>query len=263
MTPPAIEVKALAVSIGGAEILRDVSFTVAAGQFLSVIGPNGAGKSTLLRCIDGLQRAARGEIMVSGRPLEIFSRRQLAQEMSYVPQVHTEPLQFSVTAFVEMGRYPHIGSWGGLGAHDVAAVSAALGVTETAHLADRAIDSLSGGELQRVLIAAALAQGGQILLLDEPTSSLDYRHQVQVLALLDRLRHEQGMTIVAATHDLNSTVAHSDAVVALRDGRVVFQGAPAQVFDPDTLAAIYETEFLLVAGAGRELPLVLPRRAAP
>jgi len=258
---PAISVEGLWVVIGGAALLEDVSFTVAGGQQLAVVGPNGAGKSTLMRCLDGLETAARGTIRIAGRPLGSFTRRQLARELSYVPQRHPEPLPFSVTAFVEMGRYPYLKTWGGLDAEDVAAVRRALDVTETGHLAERAIDSLSGGERQRVLIAAALAQGGSILLLDEPTTALDYRHQVQVMALLTRLRRDSGLTVVVVTHDLNAVAAGADAVLALRDGRVVRSGTAKDLFTGDALASVYGTDFVLVPDPRRDLPLVLPRGA--
>jgi len=165
-----------------------------------------------------------------------------------------------VRSFVEMGRYPHMGAWAALTEADAIAVDGAMELTEVAGLTNRSMSSLSGGERQRASIAAALAQGGSILLLDEPTSFLDYRHQVQILDLLDRLHDESGLTIVAVTHDLNSTVASSDAVIALKDGRVAATGSPAELLDADTLAAIYDADFRLMAGGHRGLPLVLPAR---
>ncbi len=136
----------------------------------------------------------------------------------------------------------------------------ALAQTETAHLAARSMESLSGGERQRVLIAAALAQGGRILLLDEPTTFLDYRHQMWIVELLERLHRDQGMTVVTATHDLNWTLTVSDAVLALRDGAVAFLGATAELFAAGRLEAIYGTRFELVASGSRALPLVVPAR---
>jgi iron complex transport system ATP-binding protein len=159
-----------------------------------------------------------------------------------------------------MGRYPHIRAWAALSEADVEAVNEAMELTGVADLADRAISSLSGGERQRASIAAALAQGGAILLLDEPTSFLDFHHQVQILDLLDRLHAEQGLTVVAVTHDLNSTVVSSDSVVALKDGAVAATGTPGELLDADVLAHIYDTEFRLVAGGYRGLPVVLPAR---
>ena len=260
MTAPRVVVEELSVHLGEAEILREVSLAVGGGEFLTVIGPNGAGKSTLLRCLDGILAPSSGQVLIDDRPIEEFDRRELARTVSYVPQPDAGPLDYGVRSFVEMGRYPHINAWAALTKADAAAVDDAMELTGVAELADRSMSSLSGGERQRASIAAALAQGGSILLLDEPTSFLDYRHQVQILDLLDHLHDENDLTIVAVTHDLNSTVASSDAVIALKDGRVAATGNPAELLDADTLAAIYDANFRLVAGGHRGLPLVLPAR---
>ncbi len=260
MNGPAIVTEGLCVVLGEAEILDDVSMTIGRGEFITVIGPNGAGKSTLLRCLDGILEPSAGRVIVNGRPLGDYERRELARTVSYVPQPDAGSLDFSVRSYVEMGRYPHLGAWAALTEADVEAVAGAMELTEVAELADRTMSSLSGGERQRASIAAALAQGGSVLLLDEPTSFLDYRHQVQILDLLDRLNRDQGLTVVAVTHDLNSTVASSDSVLALKDGRVAATGKPADLLDADALAAIYDTDFRLIAGGHRGLPLVLPAR---
>jgi iron complex transport system ATP-binding protein len=260
MADPVLEVERLGVRMGGTPILEDVSITVAPGRFVAIIGANGAGKSTLIRCLDGLIEPATGSIRIRGRPLQRYSRRALARAVSYVPQSDVASTQFEVATFIEMGRYPHVGPWSALGSHDFEAVRQAMQHTETVHLADRTMSSLSGGERQRVLIAAALAQGGSILLLDEPTTFLDYRHQVQVVDLLDRLHREQGLTIVAATHDLNRMVVAADEVLALTAGRAAFHGPAGDVFDTDTLEAIYATRFDLVPTPHQPLPLVVPAR---
>jgi iron complex transport system ATP-binding protein len=258
--PAAVEVRDLVVAVGGAEILCDISFVLGEGRFLSVIGPNGAGKSTLVRCLDGLVRPTGGGITIGGRALHAFSRRDLARAVSYVPQADVRTLPFTVRSFVEMGRFPHVGSWAALKPEDHEAVHGALENTDVAHLAERSMQSLSGGERQRVLIAAALAQGGRILLLDEPTTFLDYRHQMRIVELIERLHQEQGFTIVAATHDLNWTVAVSDEVLALRAGRVVHYGPAAGVYSTESLTAIYDTGFELITARGRGVPLVVPAR---
>jgi len=255
-----IRVEGLGVHLGEAKILREVTFQVGRGEFLTVIGPNGAGKSTLLRCLDGILEPSAGEVFVDDRPLADFGDRELARTVSYVPQPDAGSLDFTVRSFVEMGRYPYLGAWAALTEVDVAAVGEAMELTEVAALADRTMTSLSGGERQRASIAAALAQGGSILLLDEPTSFLDYRHQVKVLDLLDRLHRERGLTVVAVTHDLNSTVAFSDSVLALKDGRVAATGSPVDLLDADVLSQIYDADFRLIAGGYRGLPMVLPAR---
>ena len=255
-----IRVEGLGVRLGEAEILRDISMSVGRGEFLSVIGPNGAGKSTLLRCLDGIIEPTAGEVIIDGSRLEDYGRRELARTVSYVPQADGGVLDFTVRSYVEMGRYPYLRAWASLAKADVAAVVEAMALTETADLAERSLASLSGGERQRASIAAALAQGGSILRLDEPTSFLDYRHQVQILDLIDRLHREKELTVVAVTHDLNSTVAFSDSVLALKDGRVARTGPPAELLDEGVLADIYEADFRLVAGGHGGLPLVLPAR---
>ncbi len=259
MADPILEVRELTVSGGTARILDRVSFTVAEGELLAVIGANGAGKSTLLRALDGIVEPGAGMVLVAGRPVTEYPRRELARLVSYVPQAAPPSLDFSVRTYLEMARYPHVGSWSSLRSADVAAVRAALDLTETAPLAERSLGSLSGGERQRVQIGAALAQGASVLLLDEPTTFLDYRHQTRIVELLQRLHLERGLTIVAATHDLNHTVAVSDRVLALRDGRVVLHDATAAIFDGECLEGVYGTAFQLVE-TGDGHPLVMPRR---
>ncbi len=260
MSEPKIRAEDLSVRFGKAAILHGVSMSVEAGEFLTVVGPNGAGKSTLLRCLDGILEPSAGGVWIDGRPIEEMERRDLARTVSYVPQPEAGTVEYTVRSFVDMGRYPHLGAWAALTDEDAAAVVQAMEMTGLTHLAGRSMSSLSGGERQRASIAAALAQGGSILLLDEPTSFLDYRHQVQILDLLDRLHLEAGLTIVAVTHDLNSTVSSSDSVLALKDGRVAALGKPSELMDAETLASIYDVEFHLVDGGHRGLPLVLPSR---
>ena len=257
---PRIEVRNLEVRLGEAMVLAGVDLAVEPGELLAVIGPNGAGKSTLLRAMDGLQSVHGGSILIDGRPVGDYRRRELAAAISFVPQNDVPAEGYTVRAFVEMGRYPHLAAWSALTSEDRRAVSDALEMTETDHLAERSMTALSGGERQRVCIAAALAQGGTILLLDEPTSFLDVRHQVRVLDLLGRLHDEGGYTVVAVSHDLNGLVADADSVLALVDGRVAFAGPPAELFDAAILAEIFGNGFALVSGGRHGLPLVIPTR---
>jgi ABC-type cobalamin/Fe3+-siderophores transport system ATPase subunit len=257
---PKILVEDLSIRLGEAEILCEVSMAVNAGEFLSIIGPNGAGKSTLLRCLDGILQPSGGRVAIDNRPIRDYGRRELARTVSYVPQPDAGPLEYTVQSFIEMARYPHIGAWAALTEADAEAVRRAMELTGVADLAERSMASLSGGERQRASIAAALAQSASVLLLDEPTSFLDYRHQVQILDLLDRLHRESGLTIVSVTHDLNSTVASSDSVLALKRGRVAATGKPSELLNTDTLAAIFEAEFQLIDGGYRGFPVVLPAR---
>jgi iron complex transport system ATP-binding protein len=258
--PPRIEVERLVVKLGDVAVLDGVDLAVDRGQVLAIIGPNGAGKSTLLRAIDGLLPIDEGSIRVDGRPVGRYRSRELAKVISFVPQTDIPVDGFSVRAFVEMGRYPHLAAWSALTRDDRLAIDEALDLTETGHLVDRSMKALSGGERQRVCIAAALAQGGTILLLDEPTSFLDYRHQVQVLDLLGRLNSEEGYTVVAVTHDLNGLVCDADSVLGLVEGRVAFSGPPKGLFDADVLSSIFGNAFIMVPGGRHGLPFVMPAR---
>ena len=257
-SPPAIAVSGLSVEIGGAVLLHDIDLEVTTGSFVAVVGPNGAGKSTLLRCMDGLIRPSRGAVAVEGRPVSEYRRRELARTVSYVPQSPTRADDYTVRDFVELARYAHLGAWGAFRTTDREAVAAALDRTETGHLAQRTLVSLSGGEFQRVLIAAAVAQGGRVLLLDEPTSFLDYRHQVQVLELLERLHRHDGLTLVVVSHDLSGTVTSADTVLALKAGATVFTGSPSELLREDVLAEVFDARFRCVPGGRRDLPLVVP-----
>jgi iron complex transport system ATP-binding protein len=257
---PRIQVDRLRVELGDMTVLDGVDFSVDSGQMLAIIGPNGAGKSTLLRSVDGLLENSAGSITIDGRPVERYRRRELAKVVSFVPQTDVPTEGFTVRAFVEMGRYPHLATWSALTLDDRFAVDKALDMTETRHLEGRSMKALSGGERQRVVIAAALAQGGTILLLDEPTSFLDVRHQVQVLDLLGRLNSEEGYTVVAVTHDLNGLVADADSVLGLVEGGVAFWGTPRDLFEADTLARIFGNEFVMLTGGRHGLPVVLPSR---
>jgi iron complex transport system ATP-binding protein len=257
---PRLRATDLRLRLGETDILTGVELAVARGELAAVVGPNGAGKSTLLRCLAGLHPQARGELLVDSRPVADFRRRELAKIVSFVPQTELVGDGYTVRAIVEMGRYPHLATWSAFTEADRRAVDEALELTATGHLAPRQMATLSSGERQRVVIAAALAQGGSILLLDEPTSFLDVHHQIQVLELLDRLHSDRGYTVVAVTHDLNGLTTDADSVLAMVGGRVAFAGPPRELFEGSTLARIFGNEFVMVPGGRHGLPLVVPAR---
>lgn len=261
--PAAFDIRQLTVELGGRRVLEDVSMTIPRGRSVAVIGPNGSGKTTLLRCLAGLVRAPGGVIEIEGRPQGQIRQRELARIVSYVPQGEVHADELTVREFVELGRFPHLGPWAALQPGDVAAVAEALRLTETDHLAPRQVGSLSGGERQRVMIAAAIAQGGRILLLDEPTSFLDVRHQMQVIELIGRLHAVAGLTVVTVTHDLNALAAASQQVIALRAGRIAFEGPPTALFTPPVLEDVFESRFARIGRGASELPVVLPIGSGP
>jgi iron complex transport system ATP-binding protein len=260
--PPAIEVRGFSYQAGGKTILREVSLRVEAGQYVSVIGPNGAGKTTLVKCIDRLLSGGTGEILVFGRALASYRQKELARRMGYVPQADERLFPFTVEQFVTMARYPYFSPFRSIAREDRQAVAEALRRTGTAEFADRQINTLSGGERQKVFLAAALAGEPDVLLLDEPTTFLDYRHREELRRLLSEANRQLGVTILAVTHDVNQAALESDAVVALREGRVVFDGPPQEVMRPEVLSGIYGSPFVLVDHPGAAVPMVVPHAHA-
>jgi len=240
------------------EVLRAVSMDLGRGERLALVGPNGAGKTTLLKCLNRLLTGWSGSITLAGKALTSYRHRELARWMAYVPQSAVQTAPFSVETFVTMGRYPYQGPLARPNRQDRRAVGAALDLTDTAFLRDRPLHRLSGGEYQRVLLAAALAQEAQILLLDEPTVFLDPRHEAAFCAVLARVHQERNLTMITVTHDLNRAVLMHDHLVALKEGRVVFAGAPASFMTPGTLQEVYENRFLLTSHPTTGHPMVLP-----
>lgn len=259
MTEPALQVDELGVQIDAVSILDGVTFELARASSLSVIGPNGAGKSTLLKSLIRILPITSGAIRVDGRLLQDYSQRELCRLLAYVPQAQDRSVPYTVRQFVELGRYPHVGRFSAMTSTDHGRVDACLRQTATETFADRPLDSLSGGERQKVFIASALAQDARILLVDEPTTFLDYRHCVDVLHLLADLRGRDGWTTVSVTHDLNEAVFGSDLVLALKDGRVAFLGPPGDLIGTGRLEQIYETGFVYLEHPETGAPVVLPR----
>ena len=238
MTPPALETTALAVWYGGSTVVSGVSVTIGPGTLWSVLGPNGSGKSTLLRTVLGLLRPLQGEVRLFGTPVGRWERRALARRLAWVPQSFDGDPGFTGLELVLMGRAPHQGGWGLPGAKDLAVAHAALAELGVGYLAGRIVSRLSGGERRLLLVARALAQEPDLLLLDEPTAFLDLQHQAQVLERV-RARVRAGMAAVAVLHDPNLAAAFTDAALLLRDGRVLGQGASAELLDAERLGALY------------------------
>lgn len=253
-----IQIRNFSFRLGKKEILRDLSFAVHEGECLSIVGPNGAGKTTLLKCLDRIFTGGTGRIDIFGHPLESYRQKDLARRISYVPQADGRVFPFTVGQFVVMGRYPYLNPFSSIGKEDRQAVQEALELTDTAQFADRLLDTLSGGERQKVYIAAALAQRADILLLDEPTTFLDYRHEIEIRSLLARANRESGVTIVSVTHDVNRAVLDSNRIVAIRDGSLVFCGTPHEIMKPDVLRQIYGTSFLLVKHPTTDFSVIVP-----
>ncbi len=246
------------VTLGGAPILAGVDLSVGAGEWVALVGPNGAGKSTLLRFVTGLAPGS-GALDIDGRPAASMSRRERARLVALVPQAPVVPPGISVADYVLLGRTPHLSPLGTEGPADLAAAHGALARLDLLGFAGRMLSTLSGGERQRVFIARALAQGAPILLLDEPTTALDVGHQQQVLELIDRLRHEQGLTVLSTMHDLTLAGQYADRLVLLDAGRVVAAGTATEVLTEDNLRRYYGAHVRIVTDGDR--PIVVPARA--
>lgn len=237
-------------------MLHDVDLDLVAGEWLGVIGPNGAGKSTLLKALAGLVPATGQVHLADGR-------RPRATDLSLMPQVPQLPPGMTVAEYVLVGRTPHLRWLQGESRHDRAVVVDVLRRLDLSGFAARSVRSLSGGEAQRVCVARALAQQAPVLLLDEPTSSLDVGHQVEVLELIDQLRLSDGLTVVAAMHDLGTAARFSDRLLLLDGGHVVTTDTPERVLDPVVLSGVYATALEVHELRGELVVLPAPRAPRP
>jgi iron complex transport system ATP-binding protein len=234
-----LEARDLAVRYGDAGLALDgVSCAVSGGRFLAVVGPNGSGKTTLVRALSGLVRLERGEVRVDGAPLVRWTRRALARVLAVVPQGEDIAFPLRVEETVMLGRYARLGPFAAPGAADRAAVGDALARCDVAAFAGRTIDSLSGGEWQRVRLARALAQEPRVLVLDEPTTSLDVRHEMELFELVRRLV-DGGLAGLVITHHINLAARFADRMILLSAGRVAAEGPPAEVLRRETLREVF------------------------
>ncbi|MSO62780.1 MAG: ABC transporter ATP-binding protein [Acidobacteria bacterium] len=226
----------------GPLVVDDVTLRLADGALVGILGPNGSGKTTLLRLLSGTRRPSAGQVLLGGQPLDRMSRRDVARRIAVVPQETELAFEYSAIEIVLMGRHPHLGVFTVEGPDDIRIAREALTATGTADLADRPFHELSGGEKQRVVIAAALAQSAGLLLLDEPTASLDLGYQLEVSSLLQRLNQQQGVTMAISTHDLNLAASICQELILMRDGRVLATGPTNEVLTPENLQRLYDVE---------------------
>jgi iron complex transport system ATP-binding protein len=223
----------------GGLVLDTVSAAVARGGLVGILGPNGSGKTTLLRLLGGLLRPSAGRILLDGADLRTVPRAIAARRMAMVPQETQLAFEYTVLEMATMGRYPHLGAFEIEGPEDLEIASEALRATGTDRLASRLFNTLSGGEKQRVVIAAALAQEPEVLLLDEPTASLDLAYQLEIRSILQKLNRERDLTIVVSTHDLNFAASLCRELVLLHQGRVLAAGATEAMLEPSLIRKLY------------------------
>ena len=252
-----IELRDVSVRFGAVDAVRNVSFTVQSGEWIALIGPNGAGKTSMLRAMCRLV-AFRGEIALDGRSVRRLSRRELARVIAFVPQTPVTPHELTVAEYVLLGRTPYLSYLGDESRTDRLAAQRALDRLELRAFANRALGSLSGGELQRAVLARALAQEAPILMLDEPTTALDLGRQQQALELVDSLRGE-GLTVVSTMHDLTLAGQYADRLVLLDRGAVVAEGLPEDVLSVENVESYYDASVRVVREDGRVFVLPLRR----
>ena len=222
--------------------LHDVSVAVQRGSLTGLLGPNGCGKTTLLRLMAGVLQPGQGSVTLNGGSLREIPRRELARQVAVVPQETHPAFDYTVLEMTLMGRHPHLGLMQLEGPDDIAIAHESLAATGTADLAHRAFATLSGGEKQRVVIASALAQSSSVLLLDEPTASLDLAYQLEVASLLSRLNRDRGVTMVLATHDLNLAAALCERIVLLKHGQVLAQGPTRETLTAANIRLLYDVD---------------------
>jgi len=243
--------------------LRDVSLRVGPRSRVGILGANGSGKTTLLRILAGTLRPERGRVQLDGVDLTRFSRRQLARRIAVVPQETHLAFDYSVLEIALMGRYPHLGPCAIEGLRDLSIARDALAATGTSSLEDRSFATLSGGEKQRVVIASAVAQETPLMLLDEPTASLDLGYQLEIASLLRRLNRERGIAMVVATHDLNFAASVCEQLVLLRDGQVIASGPVGEVLTRERVLDLYRVEADVSYHEAAGHVTVIPVRRAP
>ncbi|MEV0299148.1 ABC transporter ATP-binding protein [Nocardia sp. NPDC050710] len=248
----------ISLGYGDRVVIDGLTLEIAPGVITTVIGPNGCGKSTLLRSLGRLLRPQQGRIILDGKAISALKTKDVARVVGMLPQTPVAPEGLTVADLVARGRHPHQSWFRQWSATDESEVLTALEHTGIADLADRSLDELSGGQRQRAWISMALAQGTDILLLDEPTTYLDLAHSLEVLDLVDRLHDEMGRTVVMVLHDLNLAIRYSDRLIVMCAGRIVAQGAPGDIIDAELLREVFGLEATVLEDPVSGRPMIVP-----
>ncbi|MDI9974605.1 MULTISPECIES: ABC transporter ATP-binding protein [Rhodococcus] len=248
----------LSLGYGDRVIVDNLDLEVRTGVITTVIGPNGCGKSTLLRALGRLLKPRNGSVLLDGKAIGSMRTKDVARTLGMLPQAPLAPEGLTVADLVARGRHPHQSWLRQWSSDDEGEVAEALALTGVSDLADRPVDQLSGGQRQRAWISMALAQGTDILLLDEPTTYLDLAHSIEVLDLVDRMHEELGRTVVMVLHDLNLAIRYSDQLIVMRDGTIVAAGAPKDIISAELLLEVFGLEAAVIADPVSDRPLVVP-----
>lgn len=252
------DIKNLSFSFTKKKILNSLSLKIYEHDFLSVIGPNGSGKTTLLKCLIGINTPPQKTVLFNNIPIEQLNRKELAQQISYVPQISEYLFPFTVKEFLYLARYPHLSRFTSTTANDKKEVETALELTSTKHLANRELNTLSGGERQMIFIAAAIAQGGKIILLDEPTTFLDPKHEEDIYKILIKIHSQLNKTIVVVTHNINNAILFSNKIAVIKEGKLFYYGSADTIVQEKTLENVYEKKFTFITHPDNNKKIVLP-----
>ncbi|MEU3202390.1 ABC transporter ATP-binding protein [Streptomyces cyaneofuscatus] len=254
---PRLAARGVTVGYGGRAVIDDLDVVIPSGVVTTIIGPNGCGKSTLLRTLTRLLKPASGTVVLDGEDIDRLRTRDVAKKLGLLPQAPVAPEGLTVGDLVARGRHPHQSWLRQWSSDDAEVVERALAMTGVADLADRPVDSLSGGQRQRVWISMTLAQGTDLLLLDEPTTYLDLAHAIDVLDLVDDL-HESGCTVVMVLHDLNLATRYSDNLIVMRAGSILAQGHPRDVITAELLHEAFGLQAKVIDDPVGDRPLIVP-----
>lgn len=246
--------KNLKVAYGDNVIINNLSVSIPKGKITALIGPNGCGKSTLLKTLSRINKPIAGEIQIDAKPLNRYSHKSLAKNLSMLPQVLVSPEGITVRKLVEYGRAPYVSHWGRLNEADHEIVELAMQETGIKEMAERPVESLSGGQKQRAWIAMVLAQDTSVVLLDEPTTYLDLSHQVELMHLMRKL-NQSGKTVVVVLHDLNQACRYCDHLVVLKEGQLTHQGSPLEIMNETLLKEVFDMKGIIVPDPVSQTPM--------
>lgn len=252
----AIAVDSLKFRYATEDVLKKITLKIEKGQLVSILGPNGSGKTTLLKSLCKLLTPNEGEISLQEKCIKTLSTQTLAKTLAVVHQTDQSDFEFSVEEVVLMGRFPHLRKFQSESSADYAIADEAMSQTDVMHLKEKSIQSISGGERQRVMIARALTQDTDLLLLDEPISHLDIKYQLEILKLCQKLKYAKEMTVVTTLHDINMAARFSDFIILMKEGEILEMGSPQKVITPENIKKVYEVSVEILDY--KSYPIVLP-----
>lgn len=258
VSQPRLRGEQLTLAYGKKTIAENLNVTIPDGHFTAIIGPNGCGKSTLLRTLSRLMTPTQGHVYLDGEHIQHYASKEVARRIGLLAQNATTPGDITVQELVARGRYPHQPLFTRWREEDERAVANAMQATGVTNLASQSVDTLSGGQRQRVWIAMVLAQETAIMLLDEPTTWLDISHQIDLLELLSELNRQQGYTLAAVLHDLNQACRYATHLIALKEGKIVAEGAPGKIVSAELIEQVYGLKCMIIEDPVAGTPLVVP-----